>query len=174
MGRPKALVSYAGELLVERGIRLLHDGGCAPVHVVLGAAYDEAAAVVGGHEVRVVRNDDWESGMGSSLRAGLASMPAAVDAVVVALVDQPLVGAEAVRRLIAAGGPAAVATYDGRPRNPVLLHRSVWAEVGRLATGDKGARAWLRGHPDQVRPVPCDDTGTPDDLDTPEDLERHG
>ncbi|GAB3416728.1 nucleotidyltransferase family protein [Flindersiella endophytica] len=175
MGRPKALVPFAGELLVERGTRLLLDGGCDPVHVVLGASYDSAAAAVRGREVVVVRNEDWESGMGSSLRAGLASMPARVDAVVVALVDQPLVGAEAVRRLRAATGfPAAVATYGGRPRNPVLLSRSVWTDVLDAATGDQGARAWLRAHPDHVHSVPCDDTGSPDDLDTPDDLERHG
>lgn len=173
MGRPKALVRFGRELLVERGIRLLRDGGCSPVHVVLGAAYDEAVAAAG--DVIVVRNEDWASGMGSSLRAGLASLPASVDAVVVALVDQPLVGAEAVRRLIAAAdSPAAVATYGGQPRNPVLLSRSIWPEVSALAVGDKGARAWLRSHPDQVHLVPCDDTGSPDDLDTPEDLERHG
>jgi CTP:molybdopterin cytidylyltransferase MocA len=176
MGRPKALLSYGGEPLVTRGIRLLRDGGCSPVHVVLGAAYDEAVSAVG--DAVVVRNEDWESGMGSSLRVGLASMPDTVDAVVVALVDQPLIGVEAIRRLRAAAAgavpvTAAVATYGGRPRNPVLLHRSIWVEVGELAVGDQGARAWLRGHPDRVMPVPCDDTGTPDDLDTPEDLERH-
>lgn len=175
MGLPKALVSYSGEPLVRRGLRLLRTGGCDPVVVVLGAAYDEAVAALGGDEVAVVRNEDWASGMGSSLRAGLRSMPPEVDAVVVALVDQPLIGAEAVRRLRAAapGREAVVATYAGRPRNPVLLHRSIWPAVCNLAVGDTGARAWLRSHPDQVHPVPCDDTGSPDDLDTPEDLARH-
>jgi CTP:molybdopterin cytidylyltransferase MocA len=173
LGRPKALVSFDGELLVERGIRLLRDGGCDPVHVVLGAAYDEAAAAIGTRDVSVVRNENWSSGMSSSLRAGLESMPAEVEAVVVALVDQPLIGAEAVRRLVAAAGvPAAVATYDGKPRNPVLLDRSVWHEVLEHTTGDQGARAWLRKQLDAILRIPCDDTGSPDDLDTPEDLNR--
>jgi CTP:molybdopterin cytidylyltransferase MocA len=173
MGRPKALVSFEGEPLVERGIRLLRDGGCSPLHVVLGAAYDEAAAAIGARDVSVVRNENWASGMASSLRAGLESMPAEVEAVVIALVDQPLIGAEAVRRLVAAAGvPAAVATYDGKPRNPVLLDRSVWDEVIEHTTGDQGARAWLRNQLDTIRQIPCDDTGSPDDLDTPEDLNR--
>jgi nicotine blue oxidoreductase len=95
--------------------------------------------------------------------------------VVVALVDQPLVGAAAVRRLIAAfraGASVAVAAYDGRPRNPVLLGREHWAEVSALADGDAGAREFLRAHPELVTLVECGDTGRPDDIDTSEDLAR--
>jgi nicotine blue oxidoreductase len=111
--------------------------------------------------------------MASSLRAGLAALPADAGAVVVGLVDQPLVHPEAVRRLAAAwhaGAVAAVATYRGQPRNPVLLTRPVLAEVAATATGDSGAREWLRQHPDLVRPVPCDGVGDPADIDTPGDL----
>lgn len=177
MGRPKALVEFEGSPLVERGVALLRAGGCDPVYVVLGAAYETVAAVVEPLPVTVVRNPAWESGMGSSLRTGLEALPEDVDAVVVALVDQPLIGAEAIRRLLLVasdGATAAVATYDGRPRNPVLLDRSVWPEVASSALGDVGARAWLRAHPDLVRAVPCDDTGTPFDLDTPSDLDQLG
>jgi CTP:molybdopterin cytidylyltransferase MocA len=170
-GRPKALVALDGELLVDRAVRLLVDGGCAPVLVVLGAAADEVRAAT--ELPHVVVAPEWETGMGASLRAGLAHLPRDVDACVVALVDQPLVGAEAVTRLRAAhgaGAVAAVATYAGRPRNPVLLDRSVWADVAGAATGDEGARAWLRAHADRVTAVRCDGTGSPYDIDTPDDL----
>jgi nicotine blue oxidoreductase len=92
---------------------------------------------------------------------------------VVALADQPLVGADAVSRLIAAyraGATVVVAAYDGRPRNPVLLAREHWAEVIATATGDQGARAFLRTRPDLVTLVECADTGRADDIDTPADL----
>jgi CTP:molybdopterin cytidylyltransferase MocA len=173
MGRPKALLRLRGELLVERACRLLADGGCAPVLAVLGAAADEVPALPG---VATVRNPDWATGMGSSLRAGLAAVPAvapAAGAVVVTLVDTPLLGPEAVRRLVAAGragADAAVATYGGEPGHPVLLARSVLVDVAAAATGDRGARAWLAAHPDRVRLVPCDGTGDPRDLDVPDDL----
>jgi nicotine blue oxidoreductase len=114
--------------------------------------------------------------MGSSLAAGLATVPDDCAAVVVALVDQPLVGAEAVRRLIAAyraGASVAVAAYGGQPRNPVLLARPHWPEVTALAAGgDAGAREFLRARPDLVTLVECGDTGRPDDIDTSEDLTR--
>jgi nicotine blue oxidoreductase len=115
--------------------------------------------------------------MGSSLRAALRALTGTQDvsAVVVALADQPLVGAEAVARLIAAyraGASVAVAAYDGQPRNPVLLAREHWPEVIATATGDTGARAFLRARADLVTLVECGDTGRPDDIDTPADLAR--
>jgi CTP:molybdopterin cytidylyltransferase MocA len=176
-GRPKALVELDGQTLAERGIGMLRAGGADPVLIVTGAAQ---VGLGPEYQVRTVRNDDWRTGMGSSLRAALRALadPDAgpdVGAAVVALADQPLVGAEAVSRLIAAyqaGASVAVAAYDGRPRNPVLLAREHWPEVIAMATGDQGARAFLRARPDLVTLVECGDTGRPDDIDTPADLEH--
>ena len=171
MGGPKALVHVAGEPLLRRAVRLLRDGGCADVLVVVGAQAETVAALAEAEGCRWVRSEDWAAGMSASLRAGLSALDAWPHrACVVALVDQPLLGAEAVRRLAATDAAAAVATYDGAPRNPVLLRRDVWAEVAATASGDAGARSWLRAHPERVRLVPCDGTGSPYDVDTPADL----
>ena len=172
MGGPKALIELGGEPLVRRGIRLLSDGGCDPVVVVVGAAAKQVGALCDG--AQVVHASDWDTGMGASLRAGLAALDVAAGACVVALVDQPQVGVEVVQRLRAAhaaGATAAVATYAGRARNPVLLDRSTWPGVALAAVGDEGARGWLRAHPDLVVQVDCTDIGSPDDLDTPADLQ---
>jgi nicotine blue oxidoreductase len=145
------------------------------VLVVTGAAPVEIA---GTHPVL---NQDWRSGMGSSLAAGLRALADGelaggdVTAAVIALADQPLVGPEAVRRLLAAhasGAAVAVAAYAGKPRNPVLIARGHWAAVLRLASGDTGARPFLRAHPELVTLVECGDVGRPDDIDTPQDLAR--
>ena len=176
-GRPKALVELDGQTLAERGIGMLRAGGTDPVLIVTGAAEVRLGP---DPRVRTVHNDEWRTGMGSSLRAALHALADPdvgpdVGAAVVALADQPLVGAEAVSRLIAAyqaGAGVAVAGYDGRPRNPVLLAREHWPEVIAMATGDQGARAFLRAHPDLVTLVECGDTGRPDDIDTPADLEH--
>ncbi|WP_067795152.1 nucleotidyltransferase family protein [Actinomadura formosensis] len=167
LGRPKATLELGGERLVDRGVRTLRDGGCSPVLVVAGAAQIEVIGAV------VVPNPHWRDGMGSSLRAGLAALPPACPAVVIALVDQPRVTPAAVERLIAAyehGAGIAVATYGGAPRNPVLLGAEHFAGAAEAAAGDRGARGYLRAHPELVTPVPCDDISAPDDIDTPEDL----
>ncbi|MEU4397531.1 nucleotidyltransferase family protein [Micromonospora orduensis] len=171
-GRPKALVEFDGESLVRRAVRLLSDGGCAPVHVVLGAGADEVPDLPGAVPVR---HDGWADGLGSSLRRGLASLGGDVPAAVVALVDQPLLSPVAVRRVRAAhagGAVVAVATYAGRPGHPVLLGREAWPLLDRYAVGERGARDLLRDHPDLVVEVPCDDVGSPADVDTPADLLR--
>jgi CTP:molybdopterin cytidylyltransferase MocA len=177
-GQPKALVELNGQTLAERGVGLLRAGGADPILVVTGAV---PLALDG---TLTVDNPQWRTGMGSSLRAALQALAEAgrgpdigpdVGAVVVALADQPLVGAETVARLIAAyrdGASVAVAAYHGQPRNPVLLARDHWPEVISTATGDQGARTFLRTRPELVTLVECGDTGRPDDIDTPADLAR--
>jgi CTP:molybdopterin cytidylyltransferase MocA len=188
LGRPKALVVVGGQSLARRGITLLSDGGADPVIVVTGATGPDTDVTgletgpgggtgTAGRERGVisVHNPDWPTGMGSSLAAGLRAVPAECTAAVLALADQPLVGPQAVRRLLAAhaaGASVAVASYEGRPRNPVLISRQHWPEVIALASGDVGARPFLRTHPGLVTEVECGDTGRPDDVDSPEDLAR--
>ncbi|MGB9377559.1 MAG: nucleotidyltransferase family protein [Mycobacteriales bacterium] len=172
LGRPKALVTVHGETLVERAVRTLTAAGCGPVLTVLGAQAEQVLASV--YLPFVAVNPGWERGMGTSLLCGLRALPGDAEAVVVALADQPLVGSEAVVRLIAAwreGAVAAVATYAGKPRNPVLLARSLWTDIEGSLGDDRGAGPWLREHPDVVTLVPCDGTGSPYDVDTPDDLQ---
>ncbi|MBB5936212.1 nucleotidyltransferase family protein [Streptomyces zagrosensis] len=176
-GRPKALLDYRGRPLVERAVRALRGGGCAPaVHVVLGAAAErvrERAELTG---CVVTGNPHWASGMGSSLRAGLDAVGAAAHgatAVLVMLVDQPGVGADAVARVIAAhraGAPLVAAAYAGQRGHPVLFARKHWAQVAAGASGDRGARDFLRAHTRDLTLVECADIATPDDIDTPADL----
>ncbi|HEX3898153.1 MAG TPA: nucleotidyltransferase family protein [Mycobacteriales bacterium] len=173
-GGPKALATLDGELLVDRAVQMLRDGGCDEVVVVLGASADVVVARARLENAYLAISQEWEQGQGASLTAGLDAIALTdADSTIVALVDQPWVGADAVRRLRQAaedGAAAAVATYDGQPRNPVLLARSVWPAVAASAVGDVGARAWLRANPDQVVAVDCDGTGDPRDVDEPGDL----
>lgn len=166
-GEAKALVELDGERLVDRAVRLLREGGCDDVLVVAGAV------PVRDVDATVVTNVDWPTGMASSLREGLESAARLGDwrSAVLVLVDMPWIGAEAVRRLVAApAAPAVQACYDGRPAHPVRLAREVWADVVAAASGDQGARVWLRQHPDDVVLVECGDTGHPRDVDHPTDL----
>lgn len=167
-GGGKAVARFQGERLVDRAVATLVGAGCDRVLVVVGAA--DLGPVR--HAILVV-NPEWRSGMGSSLRAGLLAAEDA-DAVVVTLVDQPLIGSEAVRRLVDAwldGAPIAVATYDGQRAHPVLFGREAITELLPTLTGDVGARSFLASRSDVVA-VDCTGTGRPDDVDTVEALRR--
>jgi molybdenum cofactor cytidylyltransferase/nicotine blue oxidoreductase len=158
-GGPKAPFVLDGERLVDRAVRVLRDAGCDPVVVVLGAWVGDVDGAT------VVVNDDWSTGMGSSLRAGLGHLGVddAIDRAVVTLVDLPGLTAEAVRRLASERGDLAQAAYDGERGHPVLLGRAHWAGVAATAEGDRGARAYLAQH--DVALVEVGDVASGHDLD---------
>ena len=130
---------------------------------------EEIVVVAGAHELetdaRVVPCPDWERGPGASLRCGLAALPAAAEAAVVVLADGPRLAPEAVERVLAAwrAGAADVvaASYGGDRGHPVVLARRLWGTIP-----DEGARA--------LEPllVPCDDLGSPGDVDSADDWEE--
>jgi len=169
-GMPKALVRHGGGLLVDHGVRTLRDGGCAPIAVVLGAQHADVRRLADLGDATVVVNEDWDTGMGSSLRVGLAALGSTTaQAVAVLLVDTPGITAAAVARIRAYGRPDALAaaTYGGEMGHPVLLGRDHWAGVIEAATGDRGARPYLRRHQDDLVFVACDDIADGADMDTP-------
>ncbi|MFJ6694864.1 NTP transferase domain-containing protein [Streptomyces sp. NPDC091272] len=178
-GRPKALLEHRGRPLVEHAVRVLREGGCSRVYVVLGAAADEVRARAGLDDCVTVDNPDWAEGMGSSLRAGLDALlnasgaGATCTAALVSLVDQPGIGPEAVRRVLAAPGAGlAAASYDGQRGHPVLFGADRWADIARTAVGDRGARAYLKEHAAELTLVECGDVAEAYDIDLPQDLAR--
>ncbi|MGP2440195.1 nucleotidyltransferase family protein [Streptomyces sp. JW3] len=191
-GRPKALLEHRGRTLAEHAVHALRASGCARVHVVLGARADtvRARAALDGWDGRdgrdrwdgqdsqdrcvLVENPDWERGMGTSLRAGLDSLAGTgARAALVCLVDQPGIGAAALARVRAAfrdETSLASAAYDGVRGHPVLLGAAHWAGVTATATGDRGARAYLKEHAESLTLVECADVAQPYDIDTEADL----
>ncbi|WP_134651563.1 nucleotidyltransferase family protein [Streptomyces sp. H23] len=173
-GHPKALLEHRGHLLVEHATDMLRAAGCARVHVVLGARTEDVRARAALDGCVLVDNPDWEQGMGSSLRAGLRSLTGTgARAALVALVDQPGIGAEAMAR-VGAGyrdeTSLVSAAYAGVRGHPVLLGAAHWAGIAATATGDRGARAYLREHEAEIALVECGDVARPYDIDTEADL----
>lgn len=170
---------FAGDghkLLAERDRRTVVEHAVAAAHEALGVvlvvtgAIQLPGAVTAIPGVRVLHNPRWMDGQATSLAAAIAAATEdeTIDAVVVGLGDQPGITPAAWHRVAASAAPIAIATYDGRRRNPVRLHRSVWPLLP--TTGDEGARALTRLRADLVEEVPCG--GSPDDIDTLEDVLR--
>ena len=175
-GGPKALrLDADGTSWLLRSIGVLRDGGCEAVIVVLGS---EAAAardllvkssLTDSPMITVVEAPDWEQGMGSSLRSGLAAAQSASwRAALVHLVDLPDVTAEVVRRLLrqAPPGTASLArvTYGGQPGHPVFIGRDHLESIMATLTGDSGAKGYLAHH--GAHSVECGDLASGQDHDT--------
>ena len=169
MGQPKALVSDEGGSWLERGVRVLDDGGCDGVTVVLGARSSEA--VVLPRRARRRRGHRPRLGVG---HVGLPVRGAAGDAR--ATPPRPWCSwstSPTSRPTWCAGwstpapapGALARASYDGRPGHPVLIGRDHWAGVLATATGDRGARDYLETH--EAVSVECGDLATGVDVDSP-------
>lgn len=174
MGTPKALViGDDGEPWLARGARVLREGGCERIVVVLGAA-PEAESLIPlelREHVTVVVAEHWRLGQSASLRAGIRAVRALDPElpVLVTLVDLPELQPAAVRRVLAADpAPASAliqASYDGRPGHPVFLGQAHLTPLLEHLHGDEGARPYLRAH--GVRMVDCTDLGGGDDVDSP-------
>jgi nicotine blue oxidoreductase len=115
----------------------------------------------------VIENADWHSGMGSSLREGLTwATSTDADSVVVTLVDLPGLTAEAVSRIAQNSADLVSATFDGQRGHPVKFGRNHWPALIESASGDAGARDYLRTRDDLVL-VEVSDIADGQDLDTP-------
>jgi molybdenum cofactor cytidylyltransferase len=142
----------------------------------LDAGFDETIVVLGAVDltlapgVTVVRNPDFARGQVTSVHLAIRyARHVGHDAIVTGLADQPLIPPDTWRAVgIQRQTPIAVATYDGKRRNPVRLSADVWDLLP--LDGDEGARSIMRLHPELVTEIPC--IGNPADIDTVEDLRR--
>jgi len=131
------------------------------------SSVDEIVVVAGAHTLEtpatVVTCAGWKRGPGASLTAGLEELSVGAEAAVVVLADGPDLAPEAVDRVIASwradGGTLVAASYGGVRGHPLLVARAEWESIP-----DAGLRDL------DVRLVPCDDLGSPGDVDTPADL----
>jgi molybdenum cofactor cytidylyltransferase len=127
-----------------------------------------------GCKVTFVHNPDFAEGMSTSLKKGLAALPAGTDGILVCLADMPRIGAAVLDRLIAAFNPLegraiCVPTWNGKRGNPVLWDKRFFAEMAELA-GDVGAKHLIGEHADLVAEVAMADDAILTDIDTPEAL----
>lgn len=175
MGRRKAMLKVDGESFLDRAIRVLREGGCEDIVVVLGADEPELPDLATGSGVRAARGGGGPEQI-DSLRAGLRALPATADAAVVIPVDHPLIEPVTVTAVIETfedcGAPVVRVSYEGRHGHPVLFAATVFDELLSDELPD-GARTVVRSHAHDLIDVEVDDPGVLVDIDTPEDYREH-
>lgn len=176
-GRPKALLELGGVPLVLRQLIALSGAGVDELVIVLGHHAESITRVIEHFPVTLVHNPRPDDGQVSSQRLGLAALNPNIDAVLVALADQPLVNEADVTSLIGAfkkrpaGTDVVVPYVEGAPGNPVIFSAAVREQIlaGEI---NVGCRQWRDAHPQAVTRFDTDNRRFVIDLDTLEDIER--
>jgi molybdenum cofactor cytidylyltransferase len=176
MGGPnKLLANIGGRPLVRIVVESALASRARPVIVVTGHERERVEAALAGLPIDFVDNANFADGLGSSLRAGIAALPAQADAVIVCLGDMPQVGGAMIDRLVGAldpdkGALIAVPTIEGQRGNPVVWSRRFFPDL-MAVEGDIGARHLIGRYSEAVVEVPLTGTAALTDIDTPEALQ---
>jgi len=175
MGSQKQLLQLGNKTLLEHVLANLRAAkGVKEIVVVLGAAAEEIRPLLAASDAKVVVNEAFREGMSTSLQCGLRALDRQAGATLVVLADQPLVKPATLDRMIAEHAQhkpqILIPLYRGFRGNPVLLDKSVFAEIEGL-NGDMGCRAIFGDHLDNIRKLEVDDVGVLLDADRPQDLQ---
>ena len=176
-GRPKALLELGGVPLILRQLIALSGAGVDELVVVLGHHAELIEPVIQHFPLTLVRNPRPDEGQVSSQRLGLQALSAKLDAVLVALADQPLINEQDIGALIGAykkrpeGASVVVPQVGGEPGNPVIFSAAVRDQI-LAGEAQVGCRQWRHAHPEAVAPFITDNRRFKIDIDTLTDLER--
>jgi len=179
MGSPKALLPYQGRPFLEHLLEVTKHPKISARRVVLGAHAEPITSAVHLKADEVVTNEDWESGQLSSIQAGIRSLPAGTDGMILCLIDHPLISGTLINDLIErfyAAQAAEQATitlpvFQGQRGHPVIFSAALYEEL-LAAPRDKGARAVVWAHANEVSEMPTTEQGCVLNLNDPETLQR--
>lgn len=176
MGKPKQLLTYQGSSLVSHAVKTGLNSNCEPVIVVLGAYKEQIKPEIDKLPVQTVENSDWETGMSSSIRAGVNAINQSnsdLDSVIIALADQPLISEAVFNQLIKeyrdTKNKIIAAAYDDIVGVPALFDKNFFSELMNIE-GDRGAKALIRKYRDEVLTIPIPEAAI--DIDTKDDYQK--
>jgi molybdenum cofactor cytidylyltransferase len=177
MGSPKALLPYQGRPFLEHLLEVTSHPKIGARRIVLGAHAELIADAVRLAANEVVINAEWEKGQLSSIQAGIRSLPAGTDGMILCLIDHPLISATLVDELIVRfySGPTippiALPVYQGKRGHPVIFSSGVYQEL-MTAPLEQGARSVVWAHSGEVAEVMTPEQGCVLNLNDPETMQR--
>jgi molybdenum cofactor cytidylyltransferase len=173
LGQAKQLLPFRGQTLVRRAVTAATDANCAPVIIVVGNLSAAIRRELDGTSATVVENDDWERGMGTSIRVGIKELSDSTEAAVLLTCDQPLVDSAVIAELVQTqkrtGKPIVASSYANTLGIPAIFDRSCFPALLELPD-EAGAKSMIVGRREDVASISFEDGGI--DIDTPEDFER--
>ena len=173
-GQPKQLLPVGDKTMIQHVVDIALDSSLEQVIVVLGCRAAEIGESIAGRPVQVVANQEWKSGLSSSVRTGLLAVKPEVSAALFVLADQPGVTAEVIAKLVEryqeTHAPIVVPTHRGRRGNPVLFARSLFAKLMEVK-GDQGGRRLIAEYGDELEEIEMETEAIFADIDTADDYQ---
>jgi len=172
-GQPKPLLDWHGQPFVRAVAQTALSAGLSPVVVVTGANVEQVESAIHDLPITITRNENWQAGQSTSIRAGLNTLPLETGAAIFLLTDQPQITPAVLRALteehVRTLAPIIAPLVDGQRANPVLFDRLTFPDLMALS-GDVGGRAVFSRY--TITYLPWHDTGLLGDVDTPEDYRK--
>ena len=173
----KLLLKWGKRTVVGECVHQLRNSQLADIFVVLGHREADVRTRLAGTGVQYLVNEDYTKGMLTSVKTGLAALGPNTDAVMIALVDQPMVPSVVVDKLIEAYGDGSkgivVPTYNGKHGHPIIVGINHVDEIMKLdENSPEGLKAFINAHKNDCLEVPVETSAVIEDLDTPEDYQR--
>jgi molybdenum cofactor cytidylyltransferase len=176
LGSPKQLLSYQGKNLLQHTIDIAHESRTGPILVVLGSNIDEITTKLDKNFLKIIENQDWESGMASSIVCGintLLELYSDTEAAILMVCDQPFVNAQLLHQLIKkyeeSGKSIVASKYVNINGTPALFHKKHFHELSALK-GDFGAKYLIKKYDGSLQAIPFDKGSI--DIDTIEDYKK--
>jgi molybdenum cofactor cytidylyltransferase len=175
MGSPKALLPYQGRPFLEHLLDVVQNPKIGVRRVVLGAHAEPITRAIELDPDEIVINDEWEKGQLSSIQAGLRSLPAGTDGMVLLLIDHPLISVKLVDGLIdhfyATRAPIVLPVFEGKRGHPVIFSAALYEDLER-APAEVGARSVVWAHAKEISELATVEEGCVLNLNDPETFDR--
>ena len=173
----KPLLKWGKRTVIGECVHQMRNSDLADIFVVLGHREADIRSSLAGTGVQFVVNDEYQKGMLTSVKTGLAMLGPNTDAVLIALVDQPMIKTALINKLIEAYGDGSkgiiIPTYQGKHGHPVIVSTNYVEEIMQLDEADPaGLKAFINAHKDDWLEVPVEASAVIEDMDTPEEYAR--
>lgn len=173
----KPLLKWGKRTVIGECVHQMRNSGLADIFVVLGHREADIRSSLAGTGVQFVVNDEYQKGMLTSVKTGLAMLGPNTDAVLIALVDQPMIKTDLINKLIEAYGDGSkgiiIPTYQGKHGHPVIVSTNYVEEIMQLdEASPEGLKAFINAHKDDWLEVRVETSAVIEDMDTPEEYAR--
>jgi molybdenum cofactor cytidylyltransferase len=173
LGRPKQLLLFKNDLLINHIVAQIKEGGIIDIFIVLGSQFDQIKSAISHKDVKIIYNPLWEQGVSTSIKAGLEKIDTNTESLVFFVVDQPFLESGIIKKVVEKSFNSEkliiAVEVEGNLVHPVLFRKELFPDLSRLQ-GDVGGKAIMKDR-SIIDTVICNNRRLIEDIDSEEAYE---